>query len=500
MIDGFVVSVIIVLVVIKLFFGFMKRSELAFNLFSLPVDVLMLFLAGLVSFYIRFYSVDFIGPVVYQLTLGQLFQVGLFVIPVLVLIFALLGLYNLTGTRKLLREIGRVMLGVSVGLSIVMVMFFFDHTLFPSRFIILATWFLGILFVVLGRVILKFAQEFAFKHNVGLHKLVMVNSETAESRRIYKYLKNKELGYDVVAKINHSVDIIQKLEQLYLEKQFDEIMQTNTGLTDGENLAILEFARQKGIHFSFVPNLFEVQRTVVEFQEFKGVPVVNIKNTPLDGWGRVAKRLMDIVASLICLTLTAPFFVLIYIAIKLDSSGRVIYPALRGGRGRDFMFYKFRTMYSHLSVGKDFGGDEAEKVRQELWKKNDRGGETGPFLKIKDDPRVTRVGKFLRRTKLDEIPQFWNVLKGDMSMVGPRAHVLDEVDRYRNRYRRMFSIKPGIFGMSQIAQSNWPDLPFEEEIRLNTYYIENWSLWLDVKILAEQFYLLFFAKKPKADY
>jgi lipopolysaccharide/colanic/teichoic acid biosynthesis glycosyltransferase len=157
-------------------------------------------------------------------------------------------------------------------------------------------------------------------------------------------------------------------------------------------------------------------------------------------------------------------------------------------------------MYQHLSVGAGYGGHDAEKVRKQLWEKNDRGGKDGPFLKIKHDPRVTRVGKFLRRSKLDEIPQFWNVLKGDMSMVGPRAHVLDEVERYRNRYRRMFSIKPGIFGMSQMAQVNFPDLPFEEEIRLNTYYIENWSLGLDIKILAKSFWLLFFGKKPKDDY
>jgi lipopolysaccharide/colanic/teichoic acid biosynthesis glycosyltransferase len=197
---------------------------------------------------------------------------------------------------------------------------------------------------------------------------------------------------------------------------------------------------------------------------------------------------------------TSPPFFVIYAAIRLDSPGPAIYPALRGGRDKDFWFYKFRTMYTHLSVGDNFGGAEAERIRQQLWEKNDRGGKAGPFLKVKNDPRVTKVGRFLRKTKLDEIPQFWNVLIGDMSMVGPRAHVLDEVDRYRNHYKRMFSIKPGIFGMSQLAQATWPDLPFNEEIRLNTYYIENWSLWLDIKILAKSFYSLFFARKPHDDY
>jgi lipopolysaccharide/colanic/teichoic acid biosynthesis glycosyltransferase len=157
-------------------------------------------------------------------------------------------------------------------------------------------------------------------------------------------------------------------------------------------------------------------------------------------------------------------------------------------------------MYSHLSVGDEYGGKQAEQIRHELWKKNNRGGEDGPFLKVKDDPRVTRIGKFLRRSKLDEIPQFWNVLIGDMSLVGPRAHVLDEVEKYRTRYARMFSIKPGIFGLSQMSQLTWPDLPFEEEIRLNTFYIENWSLWLDIKTMTQTFWLLFFGKKPKENY
>jgi lipopolysaccharide/colanic/teichoic acid biosynthesis glycosyltransferase len=210
--------------------------------------------------------------------------------------------------------------------------------------------------------------------------------------------------------------------------------------------------------------------------------------------------MLDIISSLICLILTSPFFLIIVIAIKLNSPGKAIYSAKRGGRGKDFKFFKFRSMYSHLSIGEEYGGSEAENVRRKLWEKNDRGGKDGPFLKIRNDPRVTRVGRFLRRTKLDEIPQFWNVLRGDMSMVGPRAHVLDEVGRYRNRYPRMFSIKPGAFGLSQIAQVSWPDLPFEEEIRLNTYYIENWSLWLDVKILARSFYLLFFTPKTNGDY
>ncbi len=281
---------------------------------------------------------------------------------------------------------------------------------------------------------------------------------------------------------------------------FEEILQANPNLDQSKNLALVNFARSKGLNFSFVPNFFDAQRNMIETETVAGLPVIYLKNTPLDGWGKIVKRAFDIVVSGLALIVASPLFLLAAIAIKIDSPGKILYAAPRGGHRQDFTFYKFRTMYSHLSVGNEYGGQEAEKIRQELWKVNARGGEDGPFLKIKDDPRVTRVGKFLRKTKLDEIPQFMNVLKGQMSLVGPRAHVIDEVNRYRSQYRRLFSIRPGIFGLSQIAQLSWPDLPFDEEVRLNTYYIENWSLWLDITVLFRSVWEILFGKKHSEDY
>lgn len=478
----------------------MKRSELIFNLVSVPVDALMLLVAGVVSFYIRLHSVRLVGPVVYHLQLAAFLRIVYLVTPLLLLIFATLGLYKLRGTRKFSQELGRIIIGVSLGLLVVIILFFFYQSLFPSRFIILAGWALSIVMLVAGRLTLRVLQGIGFRYGRGLHKLVIINGHNQQSQIIQQMLHDRGFGYAVTGELVYSEAIFEELEALYSGGQIDEIIQTNPAVSDEQNLRLVEFSRGKGLQFSFVPNLFEVQRNAVEVSDFHGVPVISLKNTPLDGWGKVAKRGLDIVASSICLVLTSPLFLVLYILIRLDSPGPAIYSALRGGTRRDFKFYKFRSMHSHMSVGENFGGAEAERLRRELWKQNKRGGETGPFLKIQNDPRVTRIGRFLRRTKLDEIPQFWNVLKGDMSMVGPRAHVLDEVERYRTRYRRMFSIKPGAFGMSQLAQVSWPDLPFEEEIRLNTYYIENWSLWLDITILAKSFYLIFFADKPHEDY
>lgn len=476
----------------------MKRSEFFFNLSLLPLDVAALFLASVASYYTRIHAVNFVGPVLFKLQIVPLLIAVIAVIPVVILIFALLGLYNQRGTRRFFKEFSRVVLGVSTSLFIVMLVFFFNANIFPSRFIILATWGFGILFVTIGRSLLKILQKYLLKKGIGNHRLVVVSSNGPSISNIEHELSGKKYGFLEIAHLNWDDQTLTRLEDLYKNTSIDEIIHVNPDISDQINLKLLEFSKSKGLEFSFVPNLFDVQRNVVDILDIGGLPIISIKNTPLDGWGRVAKRIIDIIASICALIILSPVFVIIYIAIKLDSQGPVIYPALRAGKGKDFWFYKFRSMYTHLSVG--LGGEEAEKIRQQLWEKNDRGGKESPFLKIKNDPRVTKVGKWLRKTKLDEIPQFWNVLKGDMSLVGPRAHVLDEVAKYKDRYSRMFSIKPGIFGVSQIAQTTVPDLPFEEEIRLNTYYIENWSLWLDIKVLFKSAYLIVFGERSNSDY
>jgi exopolysaccharide biosynthesis polyprenyl glycosylphosphotransferase len=485
----------------------MKRAELLFNLFSIPVDALFLIAAGVVSFFVRS-RVDkieyYVGPVNYNLNLDEFLHVMIWMAPVLIAVFAVLGLYNLKGTRRFVSELARIAIGTSLGLLLIVLLFFFDQSIFPSRFIILATWFFSTLFVWFGRYLLKLFQVFLFQRGYGLHKLLLVNGQSVESEAIMRVLNNKRYGYKVVGEIDYTdtapEQTIALIEKLYSEKQFDELMVANPQVPQDVNSALVELARNKGLQFSFVPNLFEVQRNVIELGNFSGIPVISLKNSPLDGWGKVLKRSFDIVSSFICLLITLPLYAIIFVAIKLDSKGPAIYKQTRGGYQKDFEFYKFRSMHTHMSDGDEYGGAAAGKIREELWKNNTRGGVESPFLKIKNDPRVTRVGRIIRKTKLDELPQFWNVLLGHMSMVGPRAHMIEEVLRYREAHRRMFSVKPGIFGLSQNAQMLWPDLPFQEEIKINTFYIENWSLWLDVKILAKSFYLLFFASKPNEDY
>jgi exopolysaccharide biosynthesis polyprenyl glycosylphosphotransferase len=476
----------------------MKRSELLFNLISIPMDTLMLLLAGTVSFYLRLHTETYIGPVMFDLQLQEFLMVLAKVIPLLLVIFAALGLYRLRGTRRFVREFNRILVGASLGMLIAIVLFFFDQSIFPSRFIILTAWGLGILFVLLGRFILKLVQEAAFRRGYGLHRLLVVNGSGTDAGIIENFLQNRSHGYKVVGEIPNDDQTVAALE--LLANDIDEIMQANPAATSSQNLALLQFARRKGLEFSFVPNLFEVQRNIIELDNFKGVPIIKLKNTPLEGWGKVIKRLVDIVASLVCLIISAPIALVIFLAVKLTSPGPAIYKHKRSGHKQEFVFYKFRSMYTHLSVGDGFGSTEAEVVLTELLKQQNPDNREGPLWKIKDDPRITKVGRFLRRTKLDEIPQFWNVLIGNMSMVGPRPHLPEQVEQYRQHYGRVFSIKPGIFGVTQIAQMSRPNLPFEEEVRLDTYYIENWSLWWDIKIMIKSLFKLLFERKPRDVY
>ena len=150
-------------------------------------------------------------------------------------------------------------------------------------------------------------------------------------------------------------------------------------------------------------------------------------------------------------------------------------------------------MYYDMSEGTTSG----DKLREELEKQNVR---SGPFVKIKNDPRVTPVGKFLRRTKIDELPQLWHILRGQMSLVGPRVHMVSEVDHFRSEYKRIFVLKPGATGLTQIKQaSEKPEISFEEEIQLDSFYIENWSIWLDIYIIFKTV-LILLGRKPKVDY
>ncbi|OGE93320.1 MAG: hypothetical protein A3K08_02180 [Candidatus Doudnabacteria bacterium RIFCSPLOWO2_01_41_7] len=411
------------------------------------------------------------------------------------MILAFAGLYNLKGTRRTSAELLKITLAVSSGLLLVVILFFFNQTVFPSRLIILFTWILTIVLISLGRIILRQVQVNMLRRGIGQHRLVIIQPQDV-LELISDIDRRKELGYRIVAKIDSNLSkeqILEELNRIKNHEGIDELLQADTRLHQDVSEALLEFCRDYGIRFNFVPNLYETSVTNIDVETISGIPIIILKRTPLEGWGRVLKRVIDFIISLISLIILSPIFLVIAILIKLSSRGPVFFHQLRAAGLGQFECYKFRTMFYEMSEGTVSG----DKLREELEKQNARQGH---FVKIKNDPRVTPIGKFLRKTKLDEMPQLWHILIGQMSLVGPRVHMVKEVDHFRNEYKHLFVLKPGATGLTQITQaSEKPELSWEEEIKLDAFYIENWSIWLDIYIIFKTF-LILLGRKPKVDY
>lgn len=233
-----------------------------------------------------------------------------------------------------------------------------------------------------------------------------------------------------------------------------------------------------GITVRLVLDFYDLRRSKKEFGLFHDqLPILTFSTKSLDAQGLFLKRMLDIVGALVGLAITALLFPFVALAVKLDSPGAVFFGQERvGAGGRIFKCWKFRSMYV-----------DAEQRKAELLERNEMNG---AIFKIKDDPRITRVGRFLRKSSLDELPQFWNVLKGEMSLVGTRPPTPDEVSKYKNWHRRRISIKPGITGLWQVSGRN-RIVDFDEVVRLDLSYIDSWSLWVDLKILLRTLLVVF---------
>lgn len=467
----------------------MKKSELIFNVISVPVDFLMILVAASVAYFLR-YEVETI-PVLFALSYAEFLKLIIIAAPFLLILFALNGLYTQKSTRSFVREMGKVAVAVSAGLMIVVILFFFNRNLFPSRLIILMGWIFAILLTNFGRGVLLLLERRLLAEGLGRHRLLVIQGSNG-NQIVDEIEADTKLGYEIVAKLLYSDQALQEIEAMHRRERIDELLQADSRLPNDRVLNLVNLCEELGIKFIYLPSILETHRANVETDVIGSMPVIRLKTTPLDGWGKVVKRIMDIAVAILGLVLFAPVFVLIFLAIKLDSRGPIFFHQRRGSSFHNFEFYKFRSMYNELSEGTR----EGDRVREELERQNVRHG---PYVKIKNDPRVTRVGRILRRSKLDELPQLWHILRGQMSLVGPRVHMIKEVQKFENQYKKIFVIKPGATGLAQINQFYNPQLPFEEEIKLDLFYIENWSLWLDIYIIFKTFVLLL-TKRLEADY
>ena len=458
-----------------------NKFDLFFTFLLLPLDYLMLVLAGLSAYYLRFsqYYVD-IRPVIFELPFNEYFPLVLGVSFLWIIIFALSGLYQTRATLRLVKDLNKIFLACFSGLAALSIIIFFQRELFDSRFIVLVGSVFAFLYVSLARIFIRWLKRKLYRYGYGLKRVVLVGSSLSSDKLFDEFNKNYKLGIKVLKKYdNFSLESAQDLLKFIKENEIDEVIQSDPNLSKPETLRLFDFASENHLSFRYVADLLEVKVLRTEVLEIIGIPVVEVKKTTLEGWGRIAKRVFDIIVSALLILILSPLLILVAIIIKLDSKGPIFfyqkddgnYLTRIGEGSKPFRYFKFRSMIP--------GADSMRY--KELADRNIRND--GPLVKIKDDPRVTKFGKFIRRFSIDELPELFLVFIGKMSLVGPRPHLPEEVAKYENHHKKTLTIKPGITGLAQVSGRS--DLMFEEEVKLDLYYIENWSFLLDLSILLK---------------
>lgn len=458
----------------------MKRIELAFAALLVPLDYLLVFLAAYAAYTVRIGYFSAFRPVVFAIPIGDYLKFSAAASAVFVALFAFAGLYAVSGPRRLRIELSRIFLACSTAIMTVIVLIFFRGELFGSRFIVLAAWLFAIVFVSAGRIAVRLLQRLLLRTGIGSSRVAIIGGDDRTTKLfIEEFSRYPGYGYVIAGRFSaFDADTEKALDGLAKDDAIDTILVADPDAGRGDLEKILAFAEARHLAFKYSADLVSAHGGNVEIMTLAGVPVVEIKGTRLDGWGRIFKRIFDLVGSLILIILTSPIMIATAIAVKLDSKGPVLFskledgsPVLRvGEHGKPFPYFKFRSMVPN-----------AHSLRSSLSHLDTSAG--GPLVKIKDDPRVTRVGAFIRKFSIDELPELFLVLAGSMSLVGPRPHLTEEVAKYEDRHRKVLTIKPGITGLAQVSGRR--DLSFEEEVRLDTYYIENWSPWLDMLILLK---------------
>lgn len=456
----------------------LKRSELFFSGIQLPIDAVMLYLAAITAFWIRnIPEVLALKEKLYTFSFESYVNVLFLVIPLFLAVFALEGLYSTRVTRKPWQEMIQVFKAISIGLVVIIVTIFLKREWFSSRFIILSAWGLAFIYISSARYLLhSFQRYLVARRGIGVHRVLLINGskKTKFFQRLFQ--EKRMLGYRVVDTISDpNLHIIKDIRK---KKGVDEIILCDPTIPDDQQEKLIDYCSIHNIGYSYVPTSLQTAQFSVRF--LGGEPLFEIAHTPLDGWNKIVKRTFDIIASFLLLVLFSPILLVTALVIRLESKGPIIFRNERiGADGKKFKLLKFRYMkWEYCTSSQNPQWKEAMKREKELIEK--LSVRKGPLYKIKDDPRKTRVGAFIERYSIDELPQLFNVLMGSMSLVGPRPHQEREVNKYREYHRRLLTIKPGVTGMAQISGRS--DLDFEDEYKLDVFYIEEWSLWLDISI------------------
>ncbi len=471
------------------------------------VDALAAATSFMVAFYVRerisVFAPD--GGLAWSERFAPYGALLLFVVGIRLLSFRYYDLYRVRGEFSFVDDAIRIFKATAVGSLLIVAAAFlyrggFEFRAFSyARSVFVADFFFVLVVVGLIRLLMRSAQTFVRQRQINLIPTLVVGRGPEASLFIREMRERPALGYRVIGLVDtepsaltgglmtyEDVPVIGNLESLpevIRDSGANEVIIADPQV-NGDALfeVMMRCGRRRGVEFRIAPSLFNCLPRKTEIDQIGVMPMIRLFREPLSSSARILKRTVDLIIAALAIALLFPLWVLIALLIKLDSKGPVFYTQERVGMdGRLFLLYKFRTMKAgadpelHREYQRAFIAGRAEA---------NLGNDEKPTYKLLADPRITRVGKILRRTSLDEVPQLLNVLLGDMSLVGPRPPIPYEVEAYELWHRKRLDMKPGLTGLWQVSGRN--RLPFEEMVRLDLFYIENWSLLLDLKSSSAQ--------------
>lgn len=457
-----------------------KDNQKVFNRMHVLMDAVITVLSYALSYVLKFYVLDHGTVGVGVLPMKDYFSVLFFLVPGYVLLYYFCNVYGPRRTGKRRREIGAIIQANTIGIAIyIVVLYLFVQEIHYSRTMMAMFYVINISITTFSRIILRKVLRSIRKRGYNLKHVLVVGYSRAAESYIDRLQWNPQWGYSVAGILDDSVPVgtlykgvkvlgeTSALTSMLQEKQLDEIA-IALSLKDYDKLEqIVYICEKSGVHTKFIPDYNSLIPSKPYTEDLMGLPVINIRYVPLSNTGNIViKRVVDIIGSLFGIILLSPILLIIALLVKLTSRGPIIFKQERVGmQGKPFHMYKFRSMVQQTEADEKKG-----------WT-------------VKNDARVTKVGKFIRRTSLDELPQLFNILRGDMSLVGPRPERPQFVEKFKEeipRYMIKHQVRPGLTGWAQINGYRG-DTSINKRIEYDLYYIENWTLGFDIKIILLTF-------------
>lgn len=459
-----------------------KKSDFILRLCLIIGDAVAIILSFAFAYFIRTHISN--TPFYFESQLGNFTFSVIYLVPILIIILAMLGLYKknicINNRNNILSELFRILIAAVLSVTtLITYSFFKNEEIFPVRIIAVYAMILCFLTIVFERNIIRFIARQIFRKDYGTKRVIIIGNNNNTTHLASYISSNPESGYHLAGIIAGKKFIPKKLKTHQYSSLKEAIKKSHPDVifqTDEKNTSyVYKQAVERHIWYYFVPSETALSTNLGELELIGNTPAMLVKTTPLVGGGAVVKRVFDIIFSLVAIILALIPMGIIWLISKLsDVKHSPIYAANRLTRyNKKFKCYKFRSMkpeYSGMTAEEAF----IKMGKPELIEKYRRDGDY-----MKNDPRITKLGKFLRKTSLDELPQLFNILKGDISLIGPRALLPNELKTYGDR-SLILTVKSGLTGLAQVSGRR--DISFEERRALDIYYVKNWSLFMDLKI------------------